>query len=92
MEKLRYTSPSGNGIAEDLSNHKENVFCLLGGYPMKWLLIHLLLIVLGVIFFSLVLVLEIDGTLGFILATLGLFLIGLGLTLTNIIKIIMDIF
>ena len=58
---------------------------------MKWSTIRLLLIIIGIILFSLVLMLEIDGTLGFIMASLGVGIIIIGLTIRVFVKLIMNI-
>ncbi|WP_186577932.1 hypothetical protein [Aquibacillus kalidii] len=59
---------------------------------MRRLIMNLLFIALGALLISTVLVIEIDGILGWFLTTLGVFLIGVGLTLKYIIKLFANIF
>lgn len=59
---------------------------------MKRLIMHISLFVLGALMLTAVLVFEIDGTPGFLLATLGVFLIGVGLTLKLLINFFINIF
>ncbi|TRM10780.1 hypothetical protein FH966_03080 [Lentibacillus cibarius] len=59
---------------------------------MKWVLMRVSLSVLGVVLFGLVLLFETDGVLGFIMASVGLGLIFIGLTLEGIVKLIMDVY
>jgi len=58
---------------------------------MKWVIMRVSLSVLGIILFALVLSFEINGVLGFLMASLGLGLIIIGLTLKGLIKLIMNI-
>ncbi|MFB1051233.1 hypothetical protein [Paraliobacillus sp. JSM ZJ581] len=59
---------------------------------MKELIPKLLLVVLGVCILTLVLVLEINGVMGFLLATLGIFLIVVGLTLKFLMRFFVEFF
>lgn len=56
---------------------------------MKRVMIHILLFALGVLMLTAVMVLEIDGTPGFLLATLGLFLIFVGVTWRGLINLLL---
>jgi len=58
---------------------------------MKWIVLRIILIVLGISLFALELILELDGTLGFLLATIGLSLIIIGLSIKGILKLFADI-
>lgn len=53
---------------------------------------HILFFILGALSLGVVLVFEIDGTPGFLLATLGVFLIGISLTLKILIEFIVTNF
>lgn len=59
---------------------------------MKRIIMHVLLFALGALSLGAVLVFEIDGTPGFLLATLGVFLIGASLTLKLIVEFIVTNF
>lgn len=52
---------------------------------MKWLITRLAVVMLGILMLGSVLTFEIDGVLGFSLATLGVLFIGIGLTLKGLI-------
>lgn len=58
---------------------------------MKWLFLHLFLIALGVLSFVILFTVDIDGIYGFILATIGLLFIGLGLTIRGIIAFFLNV-
>lgn len=57
---------------------------------MRVFFIHVLPVVIGLLLFASVLVFEIDGMKGFLMVTIGVFLIGIGLTLKVIIRLIME--
>lgn len=54
------------------------------------MILRILMIVLGMALFALELKLEIDGVLGFLLATLGVFLIIISLTIKGLVKLFVD--
>lgn len=88
----------GNGIkivqARTLQNNTvraNEITFSKGDYLMKWVVSRVLLTILGIGLFALVLKLEIDGSPGFLLATLGLFLIIIGLALKGLINLIANI-
>lgn len=58
---------------------------------MKWIVLRIIIIALGIALFALELILEIDGILGFLLATFGLFLMIIGLTIKGVIKLFANI-
>lgn len=58
---------------------------------MKWLISQLLIFILGLILFAPVLLFEIDGITGFLLAAFGVLLMGLCLTLRNVIHFFINL-
>lgn len=58
---------------------------------MRLVIMRVALSIIGIILFALVLSLEIDGVLGFLMASLGLGLIIIGLSLKGIVKLFMNI-
>jgi len=58
---------------------------------MKWVILRILITVLGIALFALELTLEIDGIVGFLLATLGVFLIIVGLTFKGLVNLFANI-
>lgn len=62
-------------------------FLLGDGFKMKWVIIRILISVIGITLFALELILEIDGIPGFLLATVGLFLIIIGLAFKGLVKV-----
>lgn len=59
---------------------------------MKSVIIRVLILLLGIAMMGSVIVLEIDGTPGLLLATFGLFFAFVSLTFRGIIKVIAEIF
>lgn len=59
---------------------------------MKSVIIRVLILLLGITMIGSVILIETDGSLGFLLATFGLFFIFVGLTFKGIIKVIAEIF
>lgn len=58
---------------------------------MNKTMIRIIMIIIGIVAIANVMIFEIDGTFGFLLATLGLFLIIIGLTLRGIIHLLAKI-
>lgn len=58
---------------------------------MKWFIRHVLLFIIGLAVLATVIIYEIDGTLGFILATLGATFMFIGLTLRGLIYLILNL-
>lgn len=56
---------------------------------MKRVIMHILLLALGMLMVAAVMILEIDGTLGFLLVTLGVFLIFIGVTWRGLINLLL---
>lgn len=59
---------------------------------MSRIILRVLILIFGVLTFASVLVFEIDGTQGFLLATLGVFLIIISLTLRGLIELFANLF
>lgn len=59
---------------------------------MKWATLRILITILGIALLAVELILEIDGIVGFLLATFGLFLIIIGLTLKGLVSLLANIF
>lgn len=57
---------------------------------MKMVISQIIITIIGIALLGLVLIIEIDGVLGFLLATLGVFLIIIGLTFKGLVRILAD--
>lgn len=58
---------------------------------MKWMVLRIIMIALGIAIFALEIILELDGTVGFLLATIGLSLIIIGLSIKGILNLFANI-
>lgn len=59
---------------------------------MNWVTLRILITILGIALLALELIFEIDGIVGFLLATFGLFLIIIGLTFKGLVRLLANVF